>query len=45
MRELGYMLWDLDYSDRSNIVPLFFRATLRDGVLEVPARDSGEVIG
>ena len=45
VRELGYMLWDLDYSDRSNIVPLFFRAVLREGVLEVPARDSGEVIG
>ena len=45
VRELGYMLWDLDYSDRSNIVPLFFRAVLREGVLEVPARDSGEVKG
>lgn len=45
VRDLGYMLWDLDYSDSENITPLFFRATLRDGVLEVPARDSGEVIG
>lgn len=45
VRDLGYMLWDLDYSDLENITPLFFRATLRDGVLEVPARDSGEVIG
>ena len=44
-RDLGYMLWDLDYSDPENIVPLFFRAVLRDGVLEVPARNSGEVIG
>lgn len=44
-RDLGYMLWDLDYSDPENIAPLFFRAVLRDGVLEVPARDSGEVIG
>jgi len=44
-RELGYMLWDLDYADPENITPLFFRAVLRDGVLEVPARDSGEVIG
>lgn len=44
-RDLGYMLWDLDYSDPKNICPLFFRAVLRDGVLEVPARDSGEVIG
>lgn len=45
VRDLGYMLWDLDYSDPENILPLFFRAALRDGVLEVPARDSGEVIG
>lgn len=45
VRDLGYMLWDLDYSDPKNIVPLFFRAKLHEGVLEVPARDSGEVIG
>ena len=45
VRDLGYMLWDLDYSDPENISPLFFRAVLRDGVLEVPARSSGEVIG
>ena len=45
VRDLGYMLWDLDYSDSENIVPLFFRAVLQDGVLEVPARDSGGVIG
>ena len=45
MRDLGYMLWDLDYSDPENIPPLFFRAVLRDGVLEVPTRNSGEVIG
>lgn len=44
-RELGYMLWDMDYSDPEDIQPLFFRAVLRDGVLEVPRRDSGEVIG
>lgn len=45
VRDLGYMLWDLDYSDPENITPLFFRAELRDGVLEVPDRNSGEVIG
>ena len=44
-RDLGYMLWDLDYSDPGNIQPLFFRAVLREGILHVPARDSGEVIG
>ena len=36
------MLYDMDYADPENIVPLFFRATLQDGVLEVPARDSEE---
>lgn len=44
-RDLGYMLWDLDYSDPENILPLFFRASLQDGVLRVPTRESGEVIG
>ena len=44
-RDLGYMLWDMDYSDPENIAPLFFRAKLVDGVLEIPRRDSGEVIG
>lgn len=44
-RDLGYMLWDMDYSDPENITPLFFRAKLMDGVLNVPTRDSGEVIG
>lgn len=44
-RELGYMLWDLDYTDPENILPLFFRARLENGVLNVPTRDSGEVIG
>ena len=45
VRDLGYMLWDLDYSDPKNITSLFFRAALRDGVMAVPTRDSGEVIG
>jgi len=34
--DLGIMLWDIDYGDEANR-PLFFRAELRDGVLEVPA--------
>ena len=44
-RDLGWMLWDMDYTDPENIRPLFFRAALRDGVLNVPNRDSGEVRG
>jgi CRISPR-associated protein Cas5d len=45
VRDLGYMLYDLDYTDPEDLQPLFFRAVLRDGVLEVPTRDSGEVLG
>lgn len=44
-RDLGWMLWDMDYSDPKNIRPLFFRAKLQDGVLRVPTRDSEEVKG
>ena len=44
-RDLGYMLWDMDYSDTQDIRPLFFRAVLRDGILEIPVRGSGEVRG
>lgn len=42
-RDLGWMLLDLDYSDPENITPHFFRAVLRDGVLEVPEMGSREV--
>lgn len=44
-KDLGWMLLDLDYSDRENITPRFFRAVLRDGVLEVPPMHSQEVRG
>ena len=44
-RDLGWMLYDLDYSDPENITPRFFRAVLRDGVLDVPPWDSEEVRG
>lgn len=44
-RDLGWMLYDMDYTDPEDIRPLFFRAALRDGVLNVPSRDSGEVRG
>ncbi len=44
-RDLGYMLYDMDYSNPEDIRPLFFRASLQDGVLHVPPRDSEEVKG
>ncbi len=44
-RDLGWMLYDLNYSDPDNIRPLFFRATLDKGVLLVPSPNSPEVRG
>lgn len=40
-RDLGWMLHDVDYANR--MAPRFFRAALRDGVVEVPPFDSAEV--
>ena len=39
--DLGYMLYDMDYSDPKDIRPTFFRATLRDGMLNL--KDCGVV--
>lgn len=43
-RDLGLMLYDIDYSDPQDLKPMFFRATLEKGVLNVPAPDSKEVL-
>ena len=34
-RDLGWMLYDMDYSDPSNITPMFFRAKMVNGVVDV----------
>lgn len=44
-KDLGWMLLDLDYSDKENIKPIFFRAELHDGVLRIPPMDGEEVVG
>lgn len=33
--DLGYMLYDMDYSNIDDIQPVFFRAILQDGVLDL----------
>ena len=33
-KDLGWMLYDMDYSDPANIQPRFFRAVMRDGVID-----------
>lgn len=34
-RDLGLMLYDMDYTDTKNIVPTFFRAVLKDGTMDL----------
>lgn len=34
-KDLGYMLYDIDYSDHENMMPMFFRAIMRRGVLDL----------
>lgn len=43
--DLGFMLYDLDYSEPTAPRPLFFKAKIQNGVVDVPGRDSGEVRG
>lgn len=45
VRDLGWMLLDMDYTNPQNITPRFFRASLTDGVMVVPPWDSEEVRG
>ena len=42
-RDLGFMLYDMDYSDCENIKPAFFRAKLEHGTVIVPDWNSEEV--
>lgn len=44
-RDLGWMLYDLDYSDAADPKPRFFPAQLVNGVLKVPDWNSQEVRG
>lgn len=43
-KDLGYMLLDMDYSNAEEIRPVFFRAALIDGVMEVPSINDKEVV-
>ncbi len=43
-KDLGYMLWDMDYISQDDIRPLFFRAVMDNGIVDIPARHSGEVL-
>lgn len=44
-RDLGFMLYDLDFDTNPATPPaLFFRATMEQGVIRVPAKNSKEVL-
>lgn len=34
-RDLGFMLYDMDYSDLQDIQPMFFRAVMKRGIIDV----------
>lgn len=42
-RDLGYMLYDMDFSDINDPKPAFFKVKMGNGVIIVPAWDSEEV--
>ncbi len=44
-RDLGFILYDLDYSNVTDPKPRFFRARLENGILNIPHWESGEVRG
>jgi len=35
VRDLGFMLYDMDYSNKKNIRPMFFRAKMENGIINV----------
>lgn len=45
VRDLGWMLLDMDYIEPESITPRFFRATMTDGTILVPLMDGEELRG
>jgi len=43
-RNLGIILYDMDFSNPKDIQAMFFRAEMRNGVIIVPQKDSEEVL-
>lgn len=40
-KDLGYMLWDIDFKNEA--LPLFFRPTMKDGVISIPDLQRGDI--
>jgi CRISPR-associated protein Cas5d len=43
-RDLGWMLYDMNFTDPENIKPMFFRPELKNGVVVVPDRTNSEEV-
>lgn len=44
-RDLGWMLYDMDFKNKKDPKPLFYRPKMVNGIIDVPHYKSGEVIG
>lgn len=42
-RDFGYMLYDLDFTDKKDPKAMFYRVVMRQGIIEVPPVDSEEI--
>jgi CRISPR-associated protein Cas5d len=43
-RDLGIMLYDMDFSNPKDIQPLFYRAEIKNGVINVPPLNSEDIL-
>lgn len=43
-KDFGFMLYDIDYSDEENLSPMFFRAIMKQGVIDVQKLRGGSMI-
>lgn len=43
-RSLGIMLYDMDFTNPKDIQPMFYRAEMKNGVIDVPPIDSKEIL-
>jgi CRISPR-associated protein Cas5d len=43
-RDLGIMLYDLDYTNPESPEPLFFRAQMNQGTITIPQFNSSEIL-
>ncbi len=43
-KDLGIMLYDMDFSNPKDITPMFYRAQMTEGVIDVPPLNSEEIL-